>query len=171
MADLFIPSWYVLHTKSRFENVVYEGLLKKSIEVFLPKVLVRSRRLDRKLMIKVPLFPGYVFVKSDRTPSNQIEIVKTAGAVRLVGTGSGPVPVPADTIESLKIMVSGDNKVLTGTDFKKGDRVVVTSGPFEGVIGTFVRYRGIGRVIVSIEALNQFASVEVDEEDIEILTQ
>jgi transcription elongation factor/antiterminator RfaH len=171
MKDLFIPSWYVLHTKSRFENVVYEGLLKKSIEVFLPRILVRSRRLDRKVMIKVPLFPGYVFVKSDRTPLNQIEIVKTAGAVRLVGTNSGPVPVPAETIESLKIMVAGENKILTGTEFKKGNRVIVTSGPFEGVIGTFVRYRGIGRVIVSIEALNQFASVEVDEEVIEILIQ
>lgn len=171
MTELFIPSWYVLHTRSRFENVVFEGLTKKSIEVFLPKASVRSRRLDRKAMIRVPLFPGYVFVKSDLTPSNQIEIVKTAGAVRLVGTRSGPVPVSAETIESLKIIVSGDNKVLTGTDFKKGDRVAVISGPLEGVIGTFVRYRGIGRVIVSIDALSQFASVEVDEEDVEILTR
>jgi len=171
MTELFIPSWYVLHTRSRFENVVYEGLTKKSIEAFLPKAMVRSRRLDRKAMIRVPLFPGYVFVKSDLTPSNQIEIVKTVGAVRLVGTRNGPVPVSAETVESLKIIVSGDNKVLTGPDFKKGDRVAVISGPLEGVIGTFVRYRGIGRVIVSIDALSQFASVEVDEEDVEILTR
>ncbi|MDH3955651.1 MAG: transcriptional antiterminator, partial [Desulfobacteraceae bacterium] len=47
-------SWYVLHTKSRFENVVNEGLAKKSIEVFLPKIQVRSRRRDRKVMIRVP---------------------------------------------------------------------------------------------------------------------
>ena len=58
-------SWYVLHTKSRFENVVYDGLCKKSVDVFLPKVMVRSKRRDRKLMIRVPLFPGYVFVKTD----------------------------------------------------------------------------------------------------------
>lgn len=171
MTELFIPSWYVLHTRSRFENVVYEGLIKKSIEAFFPKVLVRSRRLDRKAMISVPLFPGYIFVKSDLAPSNQIEIVKTVGSVRLVGTRNGPIPVSGETIESLKIIVSGDNKVLTGTDFKKGDRVIVISGPLEGVIGTFVRYRGIGRVIVSIDALSQFASVEVDEEDVEILTR
>jgi transcriptional antiterminator NusG len=29
--------WYVLHTKSRHENVVNDGLLKKSMEVFLPQ--------------------------------------------------------------------------------------------------------------------------------------
>ena len=48
-------SWYVLHTKSRFENVVYDGLGKKKIEVFLPKVRVKSKRRDRRLMIHVPL--------------------------------------------------------------------------------------------------------------------
>ncbi|NQT68980.1 MAG: antitermination protein NusG, partial [Desulfobacteraceae bacterium] len=40
-------SWYVLHTKSRFENVLHEALFKKSIEVFLPKIQVRSKRRDR----------------------------------------------------------------------------------------------------------------------------
>jgi transcriptional antiterminator NusG len=98
-------SWYVLHTKSRFENVVNEGLIKKSIEVFLPKIQVKSKRRDRKAMIRVPLFPGYLFVKSDLNPYEHLEIVKTAGAVRLIGNKDGPIPVPSDTIKSLEIMV------------------------------------------------------------------
>jgi transcription elongation factor/antiterminator RfaH len=161
--------WYVLHTKSRFENVVNEGLIKKSIEVFLPKVQVRSKRRDRKALIRVPLFPGYLFVKTDLSPNEHIEIVKTAGAVRLIGSKDGPIPVPLDTVESLKIMVQANHPVLTGTRFKKGDRVMVVSGPFTGVTGTFVRYKGKGRVVVMIEALGQYAGVDVDEEDIEIL--
>ncbi|MBU2623799.1 MAG: UpxY family transcription antiterminator [Proteobacteria bacterium] len=171
MAATITPSWYVLHTKSRFENVVHEGLTKKSIEVFLPKILVRSRRVDRKVMIRIPIFPGYLFVKSDLTPGRHIEIVKTAGVVRLVGNRSGPLPVSPETIESLKIMTAGDGKILTGTTFKKGDRVIVIRGPLEGVMGTFARSGKIGRVMVNIEAIGQFASVEVDEEDIEVLTQ
>jgi transcriptional antiterminator NusG len=164
-------SWYVLHTKSRFENVVNEGLVKKSIEVFLPKIQVKSKRRDRKAMIRVPLFPGYLFVKSDLNPYEHLEIVKTVGAVRLIGNKDGPIPVPSDTIKSLEIMVGGNNTVITGTRFKKGDRVVVVYGPFTGVIGTFVRYRGKGRVIVNIEALGQFAGAEVSEEDIEKLPE
>jgi len=162
-------SWYVLHTKSRFENVVHDGLLKKSVEIFLPKVKVRSRRRDRKLMIRVPLFPGYLFVKTNLSPSAHIEIVKTVGAVRLIGSKEGPVSVPEETVESLKIMVSGDHEVQTGTRFKKGDKVMVINGPFAGVIGTFARYKGQGRVVVNIEALGQYAGVDVSEEDIEIL--
>ena len=64
-------------------------------------------------------------------------------------------------------MVDGDNEVLTGTRFRKGDRVMVVEGPFAGVTGTFVRYKGGGRVVVSIEALGQYAGVDVSEEHVE----
>jgi len=161
--------WYVLHTKSRFENVVNGGLGKKSIEVFLPKITVSSKRRDRKAMIRIPLFPGYIFVKTDLTPESHLEIVKTAGAVRLIGSKQGPVSVPEETIDSLKIMATGDHHVTTGSSLKKGDKVLVVSGPFVGVTGTFIRYGGKGRVVVNIEALGQYAGVEVSEDEIEIL--
>ena len=164
-------SWYVLHTKSRFENVVHEGLVKKSLETFLPKIKVKSKRRDRNLMISAPLFPGYLFVKTDLNPREHIEIVKTAGAVRLIGTQNAPVSVPIDTVESLRIMVSGDDSVSTGFIFRKGDRVMVVSGPFAGINGIFSRYRGKGRVVVNIEALGQFAQVDVNEDDVEILPE
>jgi transcription elongation factor/antiterminator RfaH len=161
--------WYVLHTKSRFENVVNDGLVKKSIEVFLPKITVRSKRRDRKAMIRIPLFPGYLFVRTDLAPESHLEVVKTAGAVRLIGSKQGPVPVPDETIDSLKIMVTGDHPVTTGNSLKKGDKVLVVSGPFVGVTGTFIRYGGKGRVVVNIEALGQYAGVEVSEDEIEIV--
>lgn len=169
--DKLVRSWYVLHTKSRFENVVNEGLTKKSIEIFLPKVKVRSKRRDRKAMIQVPLFPGYVFVKTDLNPYEHIEIVKTVGAVRIIGNKDGPVAVPRVNIESLKIMVAGNNSVITGTRFKKGDMIMVVDGPFAGVTGTFIRYKGKEHVVVYIEALGQFASVEVREDDVEIIPE
>ncbi|MGD9079194.1 MAG: transcriptional antiterminator, partial [Desulfobacterales bacterium] len=96
-------------------------------------------------------------------------IVKTAGAVRLIGSKQGPVPVPGETIDSLKIMVSADHAVTTGHRLHKGDKVIVLHGPFAGVTGTFTRYGGKGRVVVNIEALGQYAGVEVDEDDIEIV--
>ncbi len=161
--------WYVLHTKSRFENVVNDGLGKKSIEVFLPKITVKSKRRDRKAMIRVPLFPGYLFVKTDLAPDSHLDIVKTAGAVRLIGSKQGPVSVPEETIDSLKIMVVSDHPVTTGYDLKKGDKVLVVGGPFVGVSGTFVRYGGKGRVVVNIEALGQYAGVEISEDEIEII--
>lgn len=162
-------SWYVLHTKSRFENVVHEGLVKKTLESFLPKITVPSRRKDRKKLIRVPLFPGYVFVRTNLDPREHIEIVKTVGAVKLVGNKDGPISVRDDAMDSLKIMVGGDQPIATGYQFKKGDRVMVNNGPFAGVIGIFDRYQGQGRVVVHIEALGQFAAVDVDIDDVEKL--
>ena len=171
MEKKLTPAWYVLHTRSRFENKVNEGLERKSKEAFLPKVLVRSKRRDRKIMIRVPLFPGYIFVKTDLDPVDQLDIVKTVGIVRFIGNRSGPLPVPDEAIESLKVMVSTDLDITTGTRLKKGDRVIVVNGPFTGISGTFSRHRGQGRIVVNIEALGQFAAVEVDEEDIELLPE
>ena len=168
-ADLLIPSWYALHTKSRAENVVHDGLAKKSVEVFLPKITVPSKRKDRKKLIRIPLFPGYVFVKSDLSANHHLEIVKTAGAVKLLGNQQGPVSVPDDAVESLKIMVSSEQPISTGYQFSKGDRVMVVSGPFTGVVGVFERYGASGRIVVFIEAMGQFAAVEVDLEDVEKL--
>jgi len=163
--------WYVLHTKSRHEKVVNDLLLKKSVEAYLPIVTVRSKRRDRKAMIRVPLFPGYLFVKTDLHPNSHLEVVKTVGAVRLIGNQHRPIPVPEEALESLQIMVDSNNPVTTGHRLKAGDKVMVVYGPFAGVVGTFVRHGGKGRVIVNIEALGQFAGVEVSEGDIEIIPE
>jgi transcription elongation factor/antiterminator RfaH len=161
--------WYVLHTKSRHENVVNDGLARKSVEVYLPKITVPSKRRDRKKTIRVPLFPGYVFVKTDLHPHTHLEIVKVAGAVRFIGNKQGPLPLPEETVASLKIMVTSERDITTGNNLKRGDRVMVIHGPLAGVIGTFVRYGGRGRIVVNVEALGQYAGVEVSEDDIEIM--
>ncbi len=161
--------WYVMHTKSRHEKIVNDLLLKKSVEAYLPIITMPSKRRDRKAMIRVPLFPGYLFVKTDLHPNSHLEVVKTTGAVRLIGNRQGPLPVPDETVESLQIMVDSNNSVTTGHRLSTGDKVMVIYGPFAGVVGTFVRYGGRGRVSVSIEALGQYAGVEVSEEDIEII--
>jgi len=137
----------------------------------LPKIKVRSKRKDRRLIIEVPLFPGYVFVKSDLRPEEHLGILKTVGVVRMIGNKQGPLSVPTETIESLQIMVSADGPIVTGTRFKKGDRIMVVAGPFAGVTGYFMQYRGQGRVIVHIEALGQYAAVNVSEEDVEPLPE
>jgi transcription antitermination factor NusG len=68
-------------------------------------------------------------------------------------------------------MVATEHPITTGSRFKKGDRVLVVDGPFAGVLGTFIRYRGQERVIVNIEALGQYAAVDVNEDDVEKLPE
>jgi len=168
--DPLSPAWYVLHTRSRHEETVCTGLTRKSVTVFLPRVATPSRRRDRRVVLNVPLFPGYLFVHTTLAPEKHLNILKTVGAVRLIGNRKGPLPVPTEAIESLKIMVAAEQKVETGTTLRQGDRVIVVQGPFTGVSGIFVRYKGRSRIMVNIEALGQFAAVEVAADDVILLT-
>ncbi len=161
--------WYALLTKSNYENIVWQGISQKRIEVFLPKIKTRSRRKDRRILIDKPLFPGYLFVRTPPDPDSQLSILKTVGAVRLLGNRNGPVPVRSDHIESLKILTKSTTDIVTGSSEKliKGDSVLITEGPLAGLKGEFVKYRGKKRVVVDIPALQQFAGVEVGKNKIE----
>ncbi len=164
------PAWYVLHTKSKFENVVYQGLLKKNKEVFLPTIRARSRRQDRRLYLQQPLFPGYLFVRISATPAERLDVLKTAGVVRLIGNREVPVPVKPDVIDSLKIIVQTNEQVEAVNFLKQGDAVRVVAGPFAGVIGIFVQYQSAERVVVNIEAMGRAAAINVSAADVEPLS-
>jgi transcription termination/antitermination protein NusG len=163
--------WYVLHTRSKFEKVVRDALLKKNKEAFLPTIKKRSKRRDRKLFLQAPIFPGYLFVNAGVSPAEKLDVLKTVGVVRILGNRDVPYPVEPEIIDSLKIIVQANEDVLTGQCFHKGDPVRVTYGPFTGAIGLFVRYQKTGRIVVNIDAMGQSAAVEVSADEVEPLPQ
>ncbi len=157
-------NWFALLTRSNFEQTVYKGITGKKIDAFLPKTRRQSQRKDRKLMIEVPLFPGYLFVRSTLAPADQLNILKTTGAVRLLGNAKGAVPIPDSQIESLLIMTHANVDLISGSSIllQKGDPVMILEGPMAGVKGEFTRHKGKGRVIIKIDLLGQYAGVEMD---------
>ncbi len=156
--------WYAVHTKSRFEQKVYDGFLRKAIEVFLPKIQVISRRRDRRKKILVPLIPGYVFVNTSLDPEEYLNILKTVGVVQLVGFKGKPVPASDEEIQSLMILNGTDQTVQNRAYMKSGDRIRIMDGPLKNLTGFYLRHKGQGdKVVVSIELLNR--SLEINIED------
>ncbi len=155
--------WYALHARSRHEDVVLEGLRRKSVEVFVPKMQVMSRRKDRRKRILVPLLPGYVFVHTDLNPYQYWDIIKTYGVVRIIGAEGRPVAVKEEEIESLQILDGTDRTVRNRTYMKRGDRVMIMEGPLKGLTGFYLRHKGKSdKVVVSIELLRRSLAVEVE---------
>ena len=120
-------------------------------------------------MIEVPLFRGYLFVRSTFEPADQLKILKTMGAVRLLGNTRGPVPVPDSQINALQLMANANVDLITGDSIllQKGDPVMILEGPMAGLRGEFSRHKGKGRVIIKIDLLGQYAGVEMDGENVE----
>ena len=155
--------WYAIHTRSNYEQKVYDGLCSKSIETLLPRCQVMSRRKDRRKKIFIPMLRGYVFVHTDLNAVEYLDILKTVGVVRLVSFEGKPVPASDEEISSLMILDGTDRTVENRSLMKRGDRVMIMEGPLKGLIGFYVRHKGKSdKVVVSIELLNRSLAVEIE---------
>lgn len=160
--------WYALHTRSRFEQKVYEGLCGKTLEAFLPRIQVMSRRKDRRKKILVPLIPGYVFVRSVLAPEAYHQIIQTVGVVRMIAFKGQPVPADDEEIASLMILDGTDRTVQNRTYMRKGERVMIMEGPLKGLTGFYVRHKGRSdRVVVSVDLLQRSLEVEIEDWSLE----
>jgi transcription antitermination factor NusG len=135
---MFIMPWYAIHTRSRHENTVHAGLLKKGHNVFLPKIEVWSRRKDRRKKILLPMFPGYLFVELFRVDlQTRLDVLKTFGVVKLLGnpSGSEPVSIPDEKIESVRRIINSKVEVQHFQYPKVGEQARIVDGPFKGIEG------------------------------------
>src|SRR5258708_5322760 len=60
------PHWYAAYTYAKHEIKVAEQLVRRSVEHFLPLYQSVRQWKDRKVRLKLPLFPGYIFVRLAR---------------------------------------------------------------------------------------------------------
>jgi len=161
------PSWYAVYTKSRHEAKVEMALQRKGLEVFLPRITIASRRRDRQLFLQLPLFPGYIFVLTLLTVQKYQEILKAPGVVQLLGNGS-PLPVPEETVDSVKAIVESVHPFYTWPYLKPGSLVQVIEGPLAGVVGTLIaRKDKQRRLVVSVELFQRAVAVELSGEAVE----
>lgn len=159
--------WYVIQTQSRHEDKVETSLLRKGLETFLPRVTYPSRRRDRKVILKAPLFPGYLFLHAELDPVTFHRVIRVDGIVRLLGHGS-PTPLAAEVIASIKSIVEGDRPFYPCRYLEKGRQVRVIDGPLAGAIGTIVgKNEKKRRLVVTVDLFKRSVAVELDDEAVE----
>ena len=162
--------WYALHTRSHYEKPVRIELTAKGIENFLPSVHEKHQWKDREKTVELPVFPGYVFVRIAKVENEILSVLRTTGAVRLLGGGGGIEPIPDAEIEGLQQLVDSKLPFLAHACLAAGDRVKVKRGPLRHVEGKLVRVNeNRGRLVLAIEMLSRAVAVEVDLRDIELV--
>ncbi len=161
-------SWYAIHTCCHHEARVEERLQQRGMVVFLPRFLQPSRRRDRKKTLHLPLFPGYLFVQDALEPATYYDIIKLSGVVRILGGSSRLQPVPQETIESIRLVLSRDRPYYPCRYLKKGKRVRVVEGPLAGVVGMIVEAKEDRRkVVIEVELFRRAMAVELEDEAVE----
>jgi len=159
-------SWYAGYTKCNHERVVKKLLYDKGVNTFLPEIIVPSRRKNRKILIKRPLFRNYLFIELDEIRENWMKVFRTPGLARICGNGR-PMPIPDDDINSIRIFISSDRSLYPLPFLHVGAKVQVTSGPLTGAIGILVREdRKKRRLSVSVELMGQSVVVSLFDDEV-----
>ncbi len=159
--------WYAIHTRSRHEKQVDLFLSERGVETFLPLVHTLSRRRDRKKYVDIPLFPGYLFVFTEKERL-LFDVKYTRGVTRIIGTDlDAPTPIPDKQILDIKSIMETEVKLDPFPYLKKGRMVRVKSGPLNGLEGILVERKGHYKLVIRIDLLQKGAAAEVYISDIE----
>jgi transcription antitermination factor NusG len=161
--------WYALYTYSHCEQLVYEQLAAKGFHLFLPKMQLWSQRAGVRRRIAVPMFPGYPFLHSLVDSAVYLEVHKARGLVRILGQGWDRLAVvPEEEIRTIYSVLRVRLPIYPHPYLREGQRVRIMRGPLSGVEGIFVGGKANkGRLVISVELLQQSVAVEVDCTDVE----
>ncbi len=158
--------WFALRTRSRQERVVASMLTGFEVPHFLPLSTEVRQWTDRKQRIEVPLFPGYLFVHIDPNSHMRLQALRPSGAVNFVASHQGPLPIPDDEIETLRLALSSGLQCSSRPLLQQGDRVRVVRGPLAGVEGIFLRGNRQRSLVISIEMIQRSVTVTLGEQDV-----
>lgn len=161
--------FFVLRVASNKEDRVREALARKvKIEgvedvvgrILVPTERVRSMKGGLKRESDRKLYPGYVFIELELEKDGKIPekvwflIKETDGVGDFIGSNGKPSPMtPKDQGKMLDAAERKEDEVSLGTDFKKGEKVKVTNGPFmnfEGEVDEVIADKGMVRIIATI---------------------
>ena len=136
-----------------------------SIEFFLPlyeRLSTWKNRQQVKLLL--PLFPAYLFARIGR--QDRAKVLNTPGVIRIVGNKQDYLSLPDHEINYLKESLV-QNKAEPCQGIVNGDRVRLKRGALQGIEGTLLRSNNGTKFILTIELINQHASIDINIDDVE----
>ena len=157
--------WFALYTMPQSEQAVRRLLDIKQIECFLPTYETEKVWKNRqRVKLNRPLFPSYVFVHIHSLQRGSV--LGAPGALRILGNGHGPLPIPDREIEFLR---SRGQRIEPYPEFALGEKVRIRSGPMLGLEGTLVQKRNSLRFVLTVAMINQNAAVQVQGDELEAI--
>jgi transcription antitermination factor NusG len=162
--------WFAVYTTCRHEKRVAQHLSQREIQHYLP--LYRADRKWRdgsKVTLDLPLFPGYLFVHIER--SERTSVLSIPGALAIVGgTGGEPASLPDAAINALQSGLK-EHRIEPHPLLCVGQLARIRSGAFAGMEGVVVRKKSGFRIVLTLEQIMQSVAVELNEDDVEPLTE
>jgi len=157
--------WWAVYTRHQHEKAAAEMMTTKGLEVFLPLYESVRRWRDRRKLLSLPLFPGYLFVRG--IPARRLQVLTTPGVHMILNRGDEAATIPEEEIQAIRRAVEGNCRIEPHPFLKCGQRVRVKCGSLSGIEGILERKKSVFRLVLSVQMLAQSVAVEIDAADVE----
>ena len=164
--------WYACHTRARAEKQVARQLSVRGLENYLPLLAQRRQWKDRRKVVSLPLFPGYVFGRFSLQETHTV--LSIPGVSTIVSNNGRLSPIAEAELCNVRRL----SAVLSSTGLEAerhplvieaGQPVRVADGPFQGVEGWVIESRGQQRLLVGLRAIGQGLEIDIARRHLEPL--
>ena len=163
--------WYDINTYSGYEEKVAESIRKRAdsldmkdkiFQVLVPKEKMIEVKNGKRKVVEKRIFQGYVLVQMKMSEDAWYIVRNTPSVTGFVGSGSEPTPVEQDEIEKIMKRM-GREEPKHKIDYKIGEVVNITDGPFKGFDGSVNEIDPAkGKLKVLVNMFGRETPVELD---------
>lgn len=150
--------WFVLHTRHKQEKILSDMLAAQGIYNWLPLVRTPRQYGRHRVTLELPLFPGYLFLRG--SVEQAYEADRTSRVVSIIQVANQKLI--AWELKNLYLAMMRGALPDPCQFLKRGTRVEVRSGPFQGLQGVVEGPCASGRLVLQVETLGRAVSLEID---------
>ena len=154
--------WLVAHTHVHSEDKAAFNLKRQGFDTYLPRYAKRRKHARKIEVVRVPLFPRYIFVSLGSAAGRWRSIRSTFGVSRLVTFGEAPALLADHVVESMRSCEVEGFIARPHPSFSTGDRVRIRDGAFADCMGLVQGMRDEDRVFILLDLLGQQVRVVLD---------
>lgn len=164
-------AWYAIHTYSGYEEKVADSIRQriqtvdmadKIFDVMVPKEKQIQIKNGKRKVVEEKIFQGYVLVEMKLTDETWYIVRNTPGVTGFVGADTTPTPVSESEVKKIKKRM-GVEDPKHQINFKEGEVVNITDGPFKGFDGTVSEIdTAKGKLKVMVSMFGRDTPVELD---------
>ena len=144
-------------------------LEQKAVETFLPTSQERRVWSDRRVVVEVPLLPGYAFIRTVLTPQTRLRVLQTNGVHDFVSFGGEIPEIPEEEIEGLRLLKRNRVECAEVPFLRVGQRVRLHGGCLDGMEGILVSRLGRKTLVISIDSIRRSLAITVGAYELEVI--
>lgn len=170
LPDTFFDYWLCIFTQPHREKLAFGALCELGLEVYLPVCKKMVIRNGKRVPLKVPLFPRYLFIRADKNNAMLYGAHRQTGVSGFAGKTFGQSFISSLIIDEIKSRECPEGFVGLKSKFlKPGQAVKILDGPFAAIDAIFSDAKDDLRSILLLSLLGKTHKVIVSNANLQFV--